>query len=124
MIECPECLEVFKGLKCSCGYTPKVAAFTHRASSSPEHGLTRSSQDWLLSNGIHKAGMTRAEKTLANRAYMKRLGKTGAKAQVEPHAWAYEIITKLADGEVVNSWAEKLARDVTGIQREELRAAA
>jgi hypothetical protein len=74
---------------------------------------------WLTANGIHKPGMTRKEKTLANLAYIKRLQATAKKSQLEPHAWAFEILTKLADGEVVHQLQEQMAREVTGVWREE-----
>jgi len=124
MIECPECMEVFNGSKCSCGYVPRAAvAFFGEKPIRDERALTEQAQSWLAHNGIHKPGMTRAEKTKANFAYMKRLAATAKKADTEPHAWAYEILTKIADGEVVSVFQEKCARDVTGIYREEREAA-
>ena len=124
MTECPQCFANFKGYKCTCGYVPKaVVAVNTLRESNPEHGLTKSSQDWLRSNRVHSDSMSRKEKTAANLAYIKRLQLSTPKAAAEPHAWAYEVLTKIADGEVVHPHSEFLARQVTGIQREEREAA-
>lgn len=124
MIECPKCFSTFAGKRCTCGYEPRNAvAYISETPTRDERALTEQAQSWLAHNGIHKPGMTRAEKTKANFAYMKRLAATAKKADTEPHAWAYEILTKIADGEVVSAFQEKCARDVTGIWREERDAA-
>ena len=81
---------------------------------------TAEARQWLEHRGIHKPRMTRKEKTEANRAYLRKL-KTMAKP--EPHAWAYEIISLIADGEIVTHHAEAMAREVTGISKDEKEAA-
>jgi hypothetical protein len=118
MTECPQCFANFKGYKCTCGYTPRNSvAFIADAPKRDERVLTEQAQSWLAHNGIHKPGMTRAEKTKANFDYMKRLAATAKKSELEPHAWAYEVLTKISDGEVVSAHAEKMARDVSGVER-------
>lgn len=121
MIDCPECMEPIRGVKCACGYVvPRVVSFPGDRRSNPETVLTEQARQWLEANGIHKPGMTRAEKTQADREYIKRLARL---PRPESNAWAYQIISDIADGVYVTPYAEACAREVTGIEREERKAA-
>lgn len=132
-VPCPECGTKIAGNArgCACGWGGGRKAYAssfddeftqERKRKIAETELQKSvdARLWLERHGIYKAGMTRKEKTAADLAYMRRL-KTLPK--VESHNWAYEIISRLADGESVTAHAEALAREVTKIPREHRDAA-
>jgi len=116
MIECPKCFSQFNGKKCSCGYTPPRIAYFHPPEAKSESVSTEHARQWLDRNGIHKPGMSREEKTKSCLAYMRKL-KTSPKP--EPTAWAFEIISRIADGEIVSAHAEAIAREVSGVKKEQ-----
>lgn len=133
-VPCPECGTKIEATArgCACGWG------SHRGSYPPagyddearqqrgrmiadiESVKTDEARKWLESHGIHKAGMSRKEKTEANLAYMRRMK---VMPKPEPTAWAYEILSRIADGVKVSGHAEAMAREVTKIKREHLEAA-
>lgn len=120
MTECPECMATFKGNKCACGYTPpRVAYFTEKATRE-EAVASEQARQWLEHHGIHKPGMTRKEKTAASIAYMKRIKSM---PKPESNAWAFEIISRIADGEIVTAHAEACAREVARVPKDQREAA-
>ena len=121
MIECPNCFNAFAGPKCSCGYVPPRVTPIRTDATKSEPALTQASREWLESAGIHKPGMTRAEKTRANLDYMKRLTKT---AKPDPRAWAHSILSDIESGVVIHPYVAACAREAIGPQKEQERAAA
>lgn len=109
MIECPKCFSQFNGKKCSCGYLPPRIAYFRESEAKSESVATDRARQWLERHGIHKPGMSRKEKTQACLAHMRRV-KTMAKP--EPTAWAYEILSRVADGEIVTPLMHKMATEV------------
>ena len=78
-----------------------------------EQQASERARQWLEQHGIHKPGMSRRERTAANMEYMRKL-KTLPKP--EPTAWAFEIVSRIVEGEIVSPWVEKCARDVSGVK--------
>lgn len=100
------------------GYEPKIDRKAQEQERKRALGITEQiaseqARQWLERHGIHRSGMTRKERTAANMEYMRRL-KTLPKP--EPTAWAFEIVSRIVEGEIVSPWAEKCARDVSGVK--------
>lgn len=127
-VPCPECGTKIEATArgCACGWGSRRGSYAPsgyddearqqrlRMIADLESVKTAEAQRWLESHGIHKAGMSRKEKTQANLTYMHRLK---VMPKPESHAWAYEIISRIADGERVTAHAEAMAREVTKIER-------
>lgn len=109
MIDCPECMEPIKGHKCACGYVVPRTVFNRDQTVNPETELTEYSRRCLEAWGVHKPGMTRAQKTQANKDYIKQLLKS---PKPDGHAWARKILEDVAEGVWVNSYSEACAREV------------
>lgn len=127
MIECPKCFNQFNGAKCGCGYVPRntapINATQFQERMAREREFQAECARWLLHNRVITAQMSKPEKMKAMAVYRARLLKARPIAETEPRAWAYEILSKIADGEIVSPVQEQMAREVTGIWREERDAA-
>ncbi len=133
-VPCPECGTKIEATArgCACGWGSRRGSYANSGYSDDdrqqrarmiaelESAKTADARKWLESHGIHKAGMSRKEKTAADLAYMRWLK---VMPKPESHAWAYEIISRIADGERVTAHAEAMAREVTKIPREHRVAA-
>lgn len=111
-IECPQCWNSFSGPKCKCGYVPKVErspAERSMAIRELERSKTEEAKDWLVHHKIVCREVKGAERRQALQAYMRKL-KTLPKP--ETYAWAYEILSRIADGEIVTPLMHKMATEV------------
>lgn len=119
---CPECGTIIgKFAKtCSCGWGSGKSAMSefdkiewvrsHKEALKVQEDIaTEQAQIWLEKNGVVGRNVRGQERREALVAYIKRL-KTLPKP--EPTAWAYEIVSRIADGESVSYAVEKMAREV------------
>lgn len=118
-IECPQCWSAFSGPKCKCGYVPKVErspAERSQAIRELERSKTEEAKDWLEHQRIVSRDVTGTKRRETLRAYLLKLKKS---PKPEPHSWAYEILSRIGDGEIVNPLNEKMAREVVAMNMKE-----
>lgn len=123
MKECPECGSALNyGAKsCSCGWGKSkdhgMSQFEkdqwdrdHKAAMKIQEDIaTEQAQTWLEKNGIVGRQVKGLERRKALTAYLKKLNSM---PRPESHAWAYDIVSRIADGEIICGEAEKMARSV------------
>jgi len=123
MNSCPECGSALNyGAKsCSCGWgkaknngmsQPEKDQWDrdHKAAMKIQDDIaTEQAQIWLEKNGIVGRHVKGIERRKALQAYLKRLNSL---PRPESTAWAYDIVSRIADGEIVCGEAEKMARSV------------
>lgn len=85
-----------------------------------ESALTQQAREWNDAQGITNPSMTPAERVAALKAHCKRLNAMPAVAQTSPKAWAYKIMSDLADGVLVDHQVAKMAKEVVGVKNEEV----
>jgi hypothetical protein len=116
MIECPECGGKFAGSKCKCGYLPRSTnsfsdADHKRALRESERGLTEQAMAW---NDMHAGtkGMTGEQRRKQLAAYRKRISQQTPVAKSDARAWAYAIVSRISDGELLPHYVVEMARAV------------
>ena len=123
MINCPECEKPMKGRKCSCGYFIKGRVLspedqekitTERTYSDARH--IEHCRQWLAQRGIIKPTMSEPERQKAMADYRNRLAKIKRPGWRD---WAGVLVSKEADGEILPTFASKLAHEVIGQELEE-----
>lgn len=116
MIDCPECWHQFhSGNKCpACGHVipGAVAASPLRDGSISE--AQRSSDAWLIRQGIVTEDMTSEERKQAIHDYRKSILKKPRKVETDPRAWAREVLERDSPGFYEETLAKEALASISG----------
>lgn len=93
----------------------EAALERHQQRMETERAFSKSCRDWLDHNQITKPGMTQGDRMKAMAPFRNRVKADLLNGPSDTRAWAFDVVSRIADGEIYSAHAETMARDVVAM---------